>query len=42
MELSMAANNDQLPLVFTSSLEIIGTNYALRCDAKYADADAIV
>jgi hypothetical protein len=41
MELSMAVNNDQLPLVFTSSLEIIGTNYALRCDAKYADAVAI-
>lgn len=28
-----------LPTAFTSSLSLVATNYALRCDAKYADHD---
>lgn len=27
------------PRAFTSSLSLVATNYALRCDAKYADSD---
>ena len=30
-----------VPKAFTSSLQLISTNYALRCDAKYADPDVI-
>jgi hypothetical protein len=29
------------PKIFLSSLQLIATNYALRCDAKYADLDAL-
>jgi hypothetical protein len=29
------------PKAFTSSLRLISTNYALRCDAKYADSEVI-
>lgn len=31
----------QRPKSFTSSLGLVGTNYAFRCDAKYADPNAI-
>ncbi len=30
-----------IPKVFTSSLRLVATSYALRCDAKYADADTL-
>lgn len=33
--------NYPAPKTFTSSLRLIATNYALRCDAKYADTDVL-
>lgn len=36
-----AVSNSKAPRIFLSSLKLAATNYALRCDAKYANPDII-